>query len=72
MKVIVPYNHDTADLTTIELGFGKNEPKEWYPALRDVINDRRVVWVRSDSNDPVWVRDREGVRQARTTKRSSS
>lgn len=64
-KIIVAYEHDTADLSTIEIGLGKTEPKEWTPALRDIYNGRRVVWIKSESDDPVWVRDREGVKKVR-------
>ena len=75
-KVMVAYEHDSENLTGIELGFSDsdNEPEEWLPALRDIYQDRRIVWVRSNSDKDVWLRDRNGARKVRRVgqKRSSS
>lgn len=64
-KVMVAYDHDSENLAAIELGFGDKEPSEWLPALRDIYMDHKIVWVRSDSKDDVWLRDRDGARKVR-------
>jgi hypothetical protein len=66
-KLIVPYEHDSADLSQIWLAVSHGTPGagDWKPALRDTIDGQRVVWVKFPGQLPsgnVWVRDRAGAR----------
>lgn len=68
MKVMVKYEHDSADFDLIELAVvttrGSKEPLEgWVAAYRDTVNGERVVWARFDHTGEVWVRDRNGARK---------
>lgn len=72
-KVVVPYEHDSADLRPIFLALSRREPleREWRPALRDTIRGQLVVWARFDTppasrGAEVWVRDSAGARQIST------
>ena len=67
-KVVVAYEHDSTDLATIEMAVSLLDPpaeSEWQPVLRDIINGRRAIWIRSEDRGEVWIRDREGARKAR-------
>lgn len=68
-KVVVAYEHDSADLQTICLAVvprgARPGPDSWRPAYRDTIDGQRVVWVRADLDGVVWLRDRAGERQVR-------
>lgn len=67
-KVVVAYEHDSTDLATIEMAVSLLDPpaeSEWQHALRDTIEGRRVLWIRSDDLGEIWVRDRSGVHKAR-------
>ena len=71
VKVIVPHEHDSADLRPIYISTSRRTPTagEWVPALRDTVNGRRVVWARFDAppapGAEVWVRDGHGDHKAR-------
>ena len=68
MKIVVPYQHDSADLSTIYLAVVPDRnrapyAREWLPAYRDMFNQQPVVWAKFEqSNGIIWVRDREGDR----------
>lgn len=69
-KIIVPYQHDPADVQTIHLavvsGAAVPGPDDWRPALRDTVGGRPVVWARFAKlpERPVsWLRDRDGARR---------
>lgn len=69
-KITIPYEHDPADLRPIHLavvGRGARPGADaWQPALRDTVDGRRVVWIRSEiAGDVVWLRDHAGERQVR-------
>jgi hypothetical protein len=67
-KVVVPYEHDSQDLTQIWLAFSPGTPadEDWRPVLRDIVDGRRVVWVKYDQvpHGNLWIKDRAGVRRA--------
>lgn len=72
-KVIIEYPHDPDDLGVIELAVsptGAPADSEWHPALRDMLDGRRVVWARfaDRGGQPVtvWVRDQHGPRRVTT------
>ncbi|MFF3671677.1 hypothetical protein [Microtetraspora malaysiensis] len=71
MKIVVPYEHDSADLATVWLAVTRDArpgSDDWQPALRDTVDGHRVVWVRvpdRDASGAVWLRDRDGERRAR-------
>lgn len=66
-KLTVQYNHDSADLTSIYIAV-TDQPtpseNEWQPALRGVVDGRRVVWIRESPTGTgnIWLRDRNGER----------
>jgi hypothetical protein len=62
-KLYVAYDHDPANLETIELSVGSD--KNFQPALRDVVLGRKVVWIRSDKDGDVWLRSSNGVKKVR-------
>ncbi|MEV0968524.1 hypothetical protein [Microtetraspora glauca] len=69
MKLTVSYEHDPADLSTIYLAVVprgvRPSASSWRPALRDTVAGQRVVWIRvTDVSGVVWLRDRDGERQA--------
>ncbi len=68
-KVVVRYEHDSADLSPIYLAVtatDKPPTNGWKPALRDVAGGRRVVWARFSGQGgqmvTVWIRDHSGDR----------
>lgn len=68
-KVIVDYEHDSANLMPIYLA-ATSQPvpafDAWQPAYRDTIDGRRVVWVKFDDLPAifhVWLRDADGDRK---------
>lgn len=69
MRVVVPYEHNPADLGKIYLAITAStlpSPDSWRHALRDTVNGRRVVWADFPSQGrtvSVWVRDRDGDRK---------
>ncbi len=70
MKITVEYKHNPSDLATIYLAVTPrgSRPSEdsWRPALRDTVDGKRVVWARFETAEGiVWLRDRDGERQAR-------
>lgn len=72
-KVVVPFYHDSADLSNIYIAVishaDQRSPKEseWKPAYRDVVNGQRVVWAKFDLDNSfymVWVRHKNQDRVA--------
>jgi hypothetical protein len=67
--VMVAYEHDPADHRPVHLavaGRGARPGADaWQPALRDTVDGRRVVWIRSDTDGVVWLRDHAGERTVR-------
>ena len=63
----VAYQHDPADLSTVELAVSRREPAEgdWRPAFRDTVDGQRVVCIRAEvgRSDRVWLRDSAGARR---------
>lgn len=79
-KIIIPYNHESADLGFIYLAVtsGRTPPAEndWIPAYRDIVDGERVVWVKIPDEviqqsgfQSVWLSDRNGPRRIKTTRR---
>jgi hypothetical protein len=60
-KVVVPYDFDDDSIAQVELSVGSDD--DFQPALRDTVNGRKVVWVRSDKTGEVWLRDASGARK---------
>jgi hypothetical protein len=65
-KLVIPYEHDPADLTQIWMAVSQGAPadSEWKAAYRDTINGQLVVWVKYDDEVPqgnIWIRDRAGT-----------
>ena len=67
-RIVVPYEHVERDTQLIHLAVtARDRPatSEWKPALRDVIDGRRVVWIQSAAAGDVWLRDSDGERKVR-------
>jgi hypothetical protein len=61
MKVLVQYDHDSADFRTIELAVGEKDTQEplegWRAAFRDTVDGVKYVWVRLDESPRyIWLR----------------
>lgn len=72
-KLVVRYRHDPAELTPIFLAVVRHGPPgdgEWVPVLRDVIDDKAVVWIRHrplHHGEQVWLKDRHGQQPVRSS-----
>lgn len=66
-KVVFPYEHDSNNLSQIWMAVSVGLPtdEQWLPAYRDVIDGRRVIWVKYATVPAghLWVRDGSGARR---------
>jgi hypothetical protein len=71
-KLMVAYDHDSADFSSIYLAVAPRGVRpvedDWRSAFRDTEAGTRVIWARMPEPGPgdvVWVRDRDGARHAK-------
>lgn len=67
-KIVVRYNHVPSDLKPIYLALDNPEMVDvsWIPAFRDVVQGKKVVFVRaSQQPSELWIKDNDGIRKVK-------